>query len=195
MRNAASVSSFLVIILAGALLAPNCATMTRRSRQSIPVMSTPVGATVIVDGVLQGETPRVLYLARKQKGQVIRIESPGYNPIEIRLKRRLSGGPILSNLLLGTVSGLGLTVIYWQLRLGHAPEEQIHHEDWVIWWISAAAIRAVFIGIDKNGDGYSLSPKDLTVTLTKADGTPRVDTMFVDAEDFQNVKWIRVRGD
>jgi len=30
------------------------------------------------------------------------------------------------------------------------------------------------------------------VTLTKADGPPRVETILVNAEDFQNIKWIRV---
>jgi len=33
------------------------------------------------------------------------------------------------------------------------------------------------------------------VTLTRADGPPRVDTMNIDADDFRNVKWIRVRRD
>ena len=43
--------------------------------------------------------------------------------------------------------------------------------------------------------GYTFKPKQLTVTLTKVDGTPRVDMMYVGAEEFQNVKWIRVHRD
>jgi hypothetical protein len=38
-------------------------------------------------------------------------------------------------------------------------------------------------------------PKRLEVTLTKVDGTPRVDTMYFDADDFMNIKWIRGRRD
>ena len=43
------------------------------------------------------------------------------------------------------------------------------------------------------GKTYNLDSKELTVTLTKADGPPRVNTMLVD--DFQNVTWIRVHRD
>ena len=77
-----------LLILFSILLAPDCATITRRSKQRIPVTSDPMGATVIVNGVQQGVTPLEIRLARKEKGQVIRIESPGYNPIEIRRKER-----------------------------------------------------------------------------------------------------------
>lgn len=45
------------------------------------------------------------------------------------------------------------------------------------------------------GSGYELNPRDLTVTLSKADGTLRVDTMFLKPDEFQNVKWIRVHRD
>jgi hypothetical protein len=65
----------------------------------------------------------------------------------------------------------------------------------LIWGLSAAAFGGVFTLIDTGGGGkgYNLSPKDLTVTLTKADGTPRVDTLLVDPDELRNVKWIRVR--
>ncbi len=62
--------------------------------------------------------------------------------------------------------------------------------------LTAVAFGALFTAIDTgNGRGYNLSPRDLTVTLMKADGTPRVNTVLVDADRFGDIKWIRVRRD
>ena len=65
-----------------------------------------------------------------------------------------------------------------------------------IYFKSAAVLGGLFALTDfGGGKGYTQTPKNLTVTLTKADGPPRVDTMLVDADDLKNVKWIRVRKD
>jgi hypothetical protein len=156
------------------------------------VTSSPAGATVIVNGFEQGVTPLEVRLDRKQKGYVIRIESPGYNPVEIRLQRRISGKTILGNFLLGVIPA-SVPAMFW---LDANAEEVAIPElgTALVWTLSAAAFGGLFTIID-GSKGYILRPRDLTVTLTKADGTPRVDTMLVDAEDFRNVKWIRVRRD
>jgi len=184
------VSSFL--ILSSILLTPDCATITRRSKQRIPVTSDPVGATVIVNGVQQGVTPLEIRLARKEKGQVIRIESPGYNPFEIRPKRKMSAGPIAGNFLIGLIPGAVPAIAY---NLEHDDEEGDGTRTMLIWVLAAAACGAAFTAIDSGGSGYELNPKDLTVTLSKADGTLRVDTMFLNPDEFRNVKWIRVHRD
>jgi hypothetical protein len=57
---------------------------------------------------------------------------------------------------------------------------------------SAAALGGLFMLVDIGGEGYHLAPQVLTVTLTKADGPPRVDTMVLDADDLRNVTWIRI---
>ncbi len=44
-------------------------------------------------------------------------------------------------------------------------------------------------------EGRILRSKELLVTLTKAEGSPRVDTMRINADDFRKIKWIRVRRD
>lgn len=44
-------------------------------------------------------------------------------------------------------------------------------------------------------EGRILRSKELLVTLTKAEGAPRVDRMGIDADDFRTIKWIRVRRD
>ncbi len=181
-----------LLILFSLLLAPDCATLTRRSKQRIPVTSDPVGATVIVNGVPQGVTPLEIRLARKEKGQVIRIESPGYNPIEIRPKRKRSGGPIAGNLLIGVIPGAVPAMAY---HLKHDDEEGDDTRTMLIWALAAAACGAALTAIDSGGNGYELNPRDLTVTLSKADGTLRVDTMVLDHDEFRNVKWIRVHRD
>ena len=184
------VSSFL--ILSSILFTPDCATITRRSKQRIPVTSDPVGATVIVNGIQQGVTPLEIRLARKEKAQVIRIESPGYNPIEIRPKRKMSGGPIAGNVLIGLIPGAVPAVLY---NLKHDDEEGDGTRTMLIWVLAAAACGAALTAIDSGGSGYELNPRDLTVTLSKADATLRVDTMVLDPDDFRNIKWIRVHRD
>src|SRR5512140_2454487 len=96
----------LILPLVSVLLVPGCATLTRKTTQRIPVTSVPAGATVSVNGVEQGVTPLMIWPDRKWKGQVIRIEAPGYNPVEIKLKRNLSEGPVLGNFFVGAMSGV-----------------------------------------------------------------------------------------
>ena len=184
------VSSFL--ILSSILLTPDCATITRRSKQRIPVTSDLVGATVIVNGIQQGVTPLEIRLPRKKKGQVIRIESPGYNPIEIRLKRKMSAGPIAGNVLMGLIPGMVPAFAY---NMEHDDELNAGKMTILIWVLTAAACGAAFTAIDSGGSGYELNPKDLTVMLSKAAGTLRVDTMFLNPDEFRNVKWNRVHRD
>jgi len=182
-----SVAPFLILL--SILLSPNCATVTRSSRQRIPVTSSPAGAKVIVNGVEQGVTPLEVRLARKDKGQIIRIESPGYNPVEIRPQRKMSGSTILSDFLLGLIPAI-VPAGAW----GLANEDSDSYGSGMIltWMLGAAAFGGLFTLVDSGSKGYMLDPKELIVTLTKVDGTPRVDTMLVDAADLQNVKWIRV---
>ncbi len=112
MKNTRANRFIIFLTLTSVLLAPNCATLTRRRTQRIPVTSSPVGATVIVNGQQQGVTPLEIQMVRKKKGQVIRIESPGYNPVEIRPQRKMSVGPIIGNVLLGLIPGIGGAYIY-----------------------------------------------------------------------------------
>jgi hypothetical protein len=192
-KVSSSVSSLFIPF--SILLTFNCATLTRRRTQRIPVTSSPAGATVSVNGVKQGVIPLTVTLEKKLKGQVIRIESPGYNPIEIRPERTPSGGVFLGNCLLGIVLGAVPAALY---GVGHIFEssKQTDRTANLIWGFSAAAIGGVFTVIDTgSGKAYGLSPKDLTVTLTKADGTPRVCTLFVDSDDIKNIKWIRIYRD
>lgn len=182
---------FLFVTLTSVAFTPGCATITRRRTQRIPVTSSPMGATVSVNGQQQGVTPLEIQLVRKKKGQVIRIESPGYNPIEIRPRRKMSVGPILGNFLLGVIPGWGVTYFYASAR-----DINLEHiETWLSWLLGSAVFGGLFTIFDSGHGGFELAPKEFAVTLTKAGGTPRVDTILLDADDFRNIKWIRVRRD
>ena len=179
----------VLMAIASILLTPNCATLTRSRTQRIPVTSSPVGATVVVNGQQQGVTPLEIRLARKKKGQVIRIESPGYDPLEFRPQRKMSGGPIIANFFLGLIPGWGVTYLYAGARDINFETAEL----FIAWILSSAAFGGLFTLIDSSGKGYMLKPVELTVTLKRSDGTPRTDTMLIDADDLRNVKWIRVR--
>jgi len=177
------------------LLSPGCATLTRSSRQRIPVTSSPAGAKVIVNGVEKGATPLEIRLPRKGKGQVIRIESPGYNPVEISVERKFSTAMLLGDVALGAALGFGVVVL-----VGAYSSSGNNVDFWDGWDETARiSIPAGMVAVPlidwAFGKTYNLDPKELTVTLTKADGTPRVDMVLVDADDLQNIKWIRVRKD
>ena len=151
------------------------------------------GATVSVNGQPQGRTPLELRLARKGKDQVIRIESPGYDPVEIRPRRKLAGHFVLGNALVGVAVGL-VPTFFWMLRNDDVPT---HGTPYLIWSASAAAVGALLTVVDIGGPGkgYEWSPADLEVTLKKTDGTPRVRTIVVEAPDLGSIRWIRVGRD
>jgi hypothetical protein len=182
----------LLLTLTSVLLAPNCTTLTQKWTQSIPVTSSPTRATVSVNGVRQGVTPLGIRLVRKQKVQVVRIESPGYNPIEIRPQKRRSGKNILGNAFLGAIVGYGAAFGYSWATEGLKMENALDIS-YPVWLVGTLAFGGLFTLIDS--ERYSFTPTEFTVTLTRAEGPPRVDTMLVDADDFANIKWIRVRKD
>jgi hypothetical protein len=183
---------FLLLTLTSVLLSPNCATFTQKSTQRIDVTSTPVGATVIVNGFEKGVTPIEIRLVRAEKNQVFRIESPGYDSVEIRLKRKLPGRIILGNFLLGLIPAV-VPAGMW--GVANNDEDNAEAVGILIELLGAVAFGGLLDWADAGGNGYSLEPRELTVTLTKADGTPRVDTMVVNENELRNIKWIRVRKD
>jgi hypothetical protein len=183
---------FLFVTLTSVAFSPGCATITRRRTQRIPVTSSPTGATVSVNGQQQGVTPLEISLARKAKGQVIRIESPGYDPVEIRPKWKMSGGPIIGNFLLGVPLAF-VPALAWKLNNDESPHSV--ETLFFIWTLGTLALGGGFTLIDSGTKGFEFAPKELAVTLTKAEGPPRVKVLLIDVSDFQNIKWIRVRKD
>jgi hypothetical protein len=190
-------SLFLFVILASVLFAPNCATLMKQRTQRIPVTSSPVGATISVNGQQQGVTPLEIRLARKEKDQVIRIESPGYDPYEIRVKRGISAGELIMDIVSGAASGFGAALLY--AGITNEPWVSTDPDAFGSEKVLVIAIPLAMIGFPlldlASGKIYDLKPAELIVTLKKADGTPRVETMLIDAADLQNIKWIRIHRD
>jgi hypothetical protein len=179
---------FLFIFLTSILLFPNCTTPFRTRMQPIPVTSSLGLSTVGVNGKPQAAIPIEIRLARRKRGQVIRVESPGYNPVEIRVGHIATAPNFLADALLGAAVG-GL-IAFAQVYSGD------NYDFWTELAIDAPVGSALFLLSDLiTSKGHTLTPRDLIVMLTRADGSPRVNTMIVDGDDFQNVKWIRVRGD
>lgn len=188
------IRSVLFMIIASVLLAPNCAMLTRKSNQRIPVTSSPAGAKVIINGVEHGVTPLEIRLPRNGKHQVIRIESPGYNPLEISVERKVSTVMLLGDVAMGAAIGLGVSFFFTAVDILELDPSESKSEK-AFWYGASAAVLALTLIDTGSGRIYSLKPRDLTVRLTKADGTPHVDTVFVDADGIQDIKWIRVYRD
>src|SRR5512143_3053194 len=138
-----------ILPLMSVLLSPGCATILRRSTQRIPVTSSPAGATVSVNGEALGTTPLRIKLARWKRKQVIRIESPGYNPFEIRAQRKIVANPAAGNLLFGLLAGYGPAAVHRHDHRTTTPDRV--DDSWLIWVLWATAVSSVFTAMDLGG--------------------------------------------
>ncbi len=190
----------LALIVASVFLFQSCTTFFSGSSgksQKIPVTSDPQGAKIYVDGEEIGITPLNLELKRK-KSHVVRIEKEGYNPLEIGLVQKTSASLAISvfgNAFWGFI-GFWLGAIggyYGAELLGLDPEEGV--QEFVIGGVVGAILgweSAVLMDF-RSGANYSLSPKELNVKLTRVQGKPQTKIVVIDTEQFQNIKWIRIR--
>jgi hypothetical protein len=174
-------------------LSSACATVIRRNTQRIPVTSAPIGARVSLNGTPQGATPLEIKIPRGGKGQVIRIEYDGYDPVEIRPERKLSGGPVIANFLLGFIPAVIPAVAY---NMAHDEDPNVASMSFLIWGAGALAVGGLLTGLDAgHGPGYELRPREIIVTLAKTKGQPMTRTVLLEPGAFENVAWIRVRRD
>jgi hypothetical protein len=191
MRNSSPLSVLTILAILASSTA--CATIVRRKTQRIPVTSAPIGARVSINGESQGITPVEIELRRGLKSHVIRIEYDGYDPVELRSKRKLSPGPVIGNIMLGVIPAF-FPAMAWKVANDESPDPV--STMFLIWGAGAVAVGGILTAIDSMGPGkgYELRPTELVVTLTKTKGIPHVDTIFVDPDDFKNIVWIRVRS-
>ena len=77
------------------LFISSCATIMQSTTQDLGVSSSPIEATVKLNGVIKGETPLTLEVKRKSAG-VIRIEKDGYEPSEIIYPKLKKGEALLT---------------------------------------------------------------------------------------------------
>ncbi len=156
--------------------------------QNIPITSNPPGAKIIVDGEIKGITPLNLHL-KKMKKHLLRIEKDGYNPLEIKIKRE---GTSKSGLLIAGDFIAGGAVGYLIFSMFYSSDDP--HRNLFLplffWGCSLVGVTALdYIG----GGLYELFPADLQVTLTKIEDPARIDLIILDAGQFQNIKWIRIK--
>ena len=148
--------------------------------------SSPALSAVSVNGKAQGVTPIEIRLGRRRSDQIVRFESPGYFPFEIQVGRDATVPNLLNSAIVGAVVGgmVALAEKTWE-RHSHLPTELA---------IDVPVGAAILLLIDLIPlEGKISRSKELLVTLTKAVGAPRVDTMRIEADDFRKIKWIRVR--
>lgn len=183
------------LMVMNVFLFQNCATIIRGTSQKIPVTSNPIGAKIIVDGKEMGYTPMNLKLKRK-KGHVIRIEKQNYNPLEIRIARKTSalsvGISILGNYLgaqIGFLVGYAVGYAVGSALKGEARRSGVALG---ICGFFVGSIGAIYMDF-KSGANYTLSPKELNVTLSIIEGKPHPNFILIDAEKFQDIKWIRIK--
>ena len=106
-------------------------------------------------------------------------------------------GRVLRDVVLGAASGVGAALLY--AAITDEPWVSTDPDAFKSEKVLVLAIPVAIIGFHlldlASGRIYTLKPTELIVTLEKADGTPRVETMFIDADDFRSIKWIRVHRD
>jgi hypothetical protein len=148
-----------------------------------------MGAKIFVDGKEKGETPTELVLKRKQ-GHLIRIELDGYDPYEISIGRRKSPWKsIIGNLIIGGLPAAMVAQRIWGEPV--AEDEPLTGE---YFWYGFIAGFAAFMIVDlATGSMDTLAPKKVVVDLKRAGGLPRTRTLYLDADQLQNITWISIR--
>lgn len=100
-------STSLCGVAVAALLLPGCATVTRGTKQKFVIESTPSEAQVALSTGATCVTPCKLKLKRKH-GFDAKITKEGYEPAEVTVKSKFSGGGAVAgagNVLIGGVIG------------------------------------------------------------------------------------------
>ena len=180
----------LALLVITVFLFQNCTTLIRGTSQKIPVTSSPSGAKITVDGEEVGYAPLNLKLKRK-KSHTIRIEKQGYNPLEIRIVRKTPVAPIIGNLLLGGSMVSVCAIGFFRSDYSNAVPSTLG----LVCLIGGGILllTSPFIVDIISGADHVLSPKELNVTLPKIEGKLQPNFILIDTEQFQNIKWIRIK--
>jgi hypothetical protein len=86
-----------------------CASIIHGTHQDVGITSEPTGAAVTIDNLHSGNTPVIAKLTRKDN-HIVRIELPGYQPIDLTLTRSVSGW-VWGNIAVGGLIGLAVDAI------------------------------------------------------------------------------------
>jgi hypothetical protein len=96
-------------IILSALVLAACASVIHGTHQDVGITSVPTGASVAIDNLQSGTTPVFAKLTRKDN-HVVRIELPGYQPLDLALTRSVSGW-VWGNVAIGGLIGLAVDAI------------------------------------------------------------------------------------
>ena len=83
-----------------------CASIVHGTHQDVGITSVPTGASVSIDNIQSGNTPVFAKLTRKDN-HIVRIELPGYQPLDLTLTRSVSGW-VWGNVAAGGFIGLAV---------------------------------------------------------------------------------------
>jgi len=193
MKTANKPSALAAVVTAGALLFQLGACAFSTKPQKIPVTSNPVGAKINVDGQDMGTTPLTLSLKREEDHK-IRVEKPGYNPVDILLVSKSSTADRISPLWRGLLfiplmAVLGAALGY----LVGDPDQHKTHEA-TGFWIGALAGTGVVIASAGSSSKAWLSPAVINVSLekTQAQAQARTNVVILDRDQLKEIRWIRI---
>jgi hypothetical protein len=184
----------IAALMAAILLVQNCAWLGYRPSQKISVTSDPRGATATIDGQERGPAPLIARL-KKNRDHVIRIESPGYNPAEIRVKSRpvkIDRGTMAADFLLAFPIG---PIIGGIIGAFVGVDQYGHRDQGAKTGASIGlGIGVVSVILDSRDYAYyTLEPFSIVVTLKEGKVSGLPTTLVLDAEKFQSLTWIRIR--
>lgn len=100
--------SIILLLLCFSLI--GCATIMHGPRQKVGISSAPIGASVIIDDKLYGETPLFANLSRMDN-HIIKIEMPGYTPFAATVTCSISSW-VLGNIFFFNLIGLAVDAMY-----------------------------------------------------------------------------------
>jgi hypothetical protein len=86
-----------------------CASIIHGTHQDVGITSAPTGASVTIDNIQSGITPVFAKLTRKNN-HIVRIELPGYQPLDLTVTRSVSGW-VWGNVAIGGLIGLAVDAI------------------------------------------------------------------------------------
>jgi len=189
--TAAKPSAFIAVVTACALLFQFGACSYESKPQSIPVTSNPIGARIIADGQDAGTTPLTLSLKRNADHR-IRIEKPGYNPVDILLVSRGSGitpaahfgGGLLFVPMFGLLGGvIGLLI-------DNSDDELAGFKNGILIGVMAGAV--LILASAKKTTESKLNPSVINVSLEKAQTQARTNVVILDRDQLKDIRWIRI---
>ena len=170
-------------VIASLFFCQNCATIFNGTTQKIPVTSTPSGVRVLVDGELRGHAPLVLKL-KKRKEHTVRLEKPGYVPVEMRLMRQGDLLPsVAGNFFLGSLTVMSVLSLIGTTSIDTS--ETVRYVGMLAGWGGAVLVDML------TGAAYKLTPDHLILNLNrKKEGVSR--SMRVRVERAGDTEWIQV---